>query len=436
MYFRESQLRNMTIVFAQHITPRLEYIAKTIFGTDTILTKDIHRFQNSSLQKINYSSTKFDNESLWIKPYGLLEQDSLEKQDCSCFEWNGQKVFFKAEGDIPFDFFSAAFYLLSRYEEYADDYKKDAYGNYHHENSLAFKNDFLHLPLINLWLNELNKQCQFPIPNSKFQIIPTYDVDIAFAYKHHSFIRNIGGFIKDILKQRGTFKERLSVLLNYQKDPYNIFDWLEELHQQNQLKPIYFFLVAQQRSNFDKNAVYNSKGMIDLIHSISKQNTIGIHPSFNSNANNIILKNEINFLQKEAKQTIIKSRQHYLQLSFSKTFESIINAGIKEDYTLGYGTNNGFRASYCKPFFWYNLKEEKQTDLLLHPFCYMDSNSIFEQKLTPETALEEMLQYYKIVKECNGEFIFIMHNHFLANQQQWKPWQNIYENFVNKIGKP
>ena len=106
----------MFIVFTQHTSSRLEYIVKTIFGNDTIITRDVLKFSNSSFQKINYSTTNFNNDSLWIVPYGLLEKNTIETQDTTCFEWNGLKAFFKTKGTIQFDIFSAAFYLLTRYE--------------------------------------------------------------------------------------------------------------------------------------------------------------------------------------------------------------------------------------------------------------------------------------------------------------------------------
>ncbi len=63
----------------------------------------------------------------------------------------------------------------------------------------------------------------------------------------------------------------------------------------------------------------------------------------------------------------------------------------------------------------------------------MDANFIFEQKLQPEEALVEMKKYYETVKSVNGNFIFIMHNHFLAEQEQWKDWRKIYSEFLTFI---
>ena len=423
----------MFIVFTQHITQRLEYIVKAILGNDAIITRDILRFSNSSSQKINYSSTNFSEECLWIVPYGLLEENTVKAQDTKCFEWNGLKAFFKTNGTLSFDIFSASFYLLTRYEECFDEYKTDAYGNYHHENSLAFKQNFLHMPLINLWLKEIENHFPINIFQSSFAVIPTYDVDIAYCYKHHSLLKNIAGFAKDLIQTRGFFIERFAVLFHYKKDVYDVFDWLHQLHLENKLNPIYFFLMAKKRSKFDKNVLPSSKGMIDLIKRISKQDTIGIHPSFESNKDENVLKNEILNLQKLASKNITISRQHYLQLKFPTTYKTLIQQGIYEDYTMGYGTCNGFRASFTKSFYWYNLLEEKQTTLLIHPFCYMDANSIFEQQLSPENALQEMFYYYNAVKQIDGEFVFIMHNHFLANTKEWLPWKKMYESFLTQI---
>lgn len=423
----------MFIVFTQHISSRFEYIVKTLFGANTVITRDIHKFSNSSLQKINYSSTKFDTESLWIEPYGLLEETTIRQINITCTEWNDLPIFFETNGTLPFDIFSASFYLITRYEEYTQDFVSDDYGNYHHSNSIAYKKNFLHLPLINLWILEIERIFNIQINASKFNIIPTYDVDIAFAYKHHSLVRTLGGIFKEAIKFKRTSVERIRVILGIERDPFDVFEWLDKQHRKYKLKPKYFFLLAKKRGVYDKNSKPNTKAFAKLIKQHSLNYEVGIHPSFASNSDDSMLQKEINTLSKIIKKEVNISRQHYLQLKFPSTYNKLISEGIKEDFTLGYGTHNGFRASYCLPFFWYNLAEEKSTTLCLHPFCYMDANSIFEQKLNYETALKEMIYYYHIIKKVNGNFIYIMHNHFLANQPEWLLWKDVYEKFLNQI---
>jgi len=423
----------MFIVFTQHISSRFEYIVKTLLGANTVITRDINKFSNTSLQKINYSTTRFDKESLWIQPFGLLEETAIRNIHIECSQWNELPIFFETQGTLPFDIFSASFYLISRYEEYTQDFISDDYGNYHHSNSIAYKNNFLQIPLINLWIREIEKQFQLTIHHSIFTITPTYDIDIAFAYKHHSLIRTLGGVLRESIQLKRTSIERAKVILGIEKDPFDVFDWLDKQHRKFKLKPKYFFLLAKKRGVYDKNSKPNTKAFNKLIKQQALNYEVGIHPSFASNYSDAVLQKEINILHKIINKDVRISRQHYLQLKFPATYNKLISAGIKDDFTLGYGTHNGFRASYCLPFFWYNLAEEKTTALCLHPFCYMDANSIFEQKLDNTRALNEMLYYRDIIKKVKGNFIYIMHNHFLAHQPQWQLWKEVYEEFLNQI---
>jgi hypothetical protein len=99
---------------------------------------------------------------------------------------------------------------------------------------------------------------------------------------------------------------------------------------------------------------------------------------------------------------------------------------------MGYGSINGFRASVASPFYWYDLEKEEITQLLVYPFCFMDANSFFEQKLTPAQALEEIKSYYKSIKNINGTMITIWHNPFLGTDDLFTGWREVYKEFVEK----
>lgn len=100
---------------------------------------------------------------------------------------------------------------------------------------------------------------------------------------------------------------------------------------------------------------------------------------------------------------------------------------------MGYGSINGFRASVASPFYWYDLEKEATTYLLLHPFCYMEANSFYEQRCTPQQALEEMLYYYHEVKKVNGTLITIWHNTFLGTDKKFNGWREVYAQFINEV---
>src|SRR6476646_5300013 len=148
------------ILYSQQINSRLSYIvdffSAKITGEPIIITNDIDEFKNADAIKINYSSTEIDENEIQISPHTLLFEEGIQLQLIECFEWNRLKVFFKTEGHIPFDIFAASFYLLTRYEEYLP-HEEDEYGRYAHVNSLAFKENFICLPLVNLWIEEIIK---------------------------------------------------------------------------------------------------------------------------------------------------------------------------------------------------------------------------------------------------------------------------------------
>ena len=100
---------------------------------------------------------------------------------------------------------------------------------------------------------------------------------------------------------------------------------------------------------------------------------------------------------------------------------------------MGYGTINGFRASITTAFFWYDLEKEEKSNLLIHPFCFMDANSFYEQKFSTGQTLEELISFYKAVKGVNGTLITVWHNPFLGTDNLYQGWREVYFKFLNKV---
>jgi hypothetical protein len=112
------------------------------------------------------------------------------------------------------------------------------------------------------------------------------------------------------------------------------------------------------------------------------------------------------------------------------TYRRLLEGGITHDHSMGYGSVNGFRASFTSAYLWYDLKKEEKTGLLIHPFCFMDANAYYEQQLDPEEALEEMIRYFQVIRSLNGTMITIWHNSFLGTEEEFRGWKEIYEQFV------
>jgi hypothetical protein len=431
----------MITIYSENNSPRLNYICNIIFkeqlGIEYSVTSNISLTESNCI--INYSTQRIPVNAFHIEPNGLLFENDIHEQQIDIFQFNSlinqnKKIisFFQStSSDFPFDIFSAAFYLLSRYEEYLP-YEKDSYGRFSHEQSLAFKNNFLHLPLVNIWIQEFKKalqnkfyQLRFREPN--FKAILSYDIDIAWSYKNKGFFRNIGGFLKN------PDVDRLKVMLGLKKDPFDAYEWMDDLHKNVKADIIYFFLVAQSISKYDKNISPEIKQMKQLIHATSAKYKVGLHPSWKSNNYQTILNNEKEALENICGKTILESRQHYIQFRLPDTFDHLINSGIQKDFSMGYGSINGFRASFAGSFYWYNLKEESSTTLRLYPFCFMDANSFYEQQQNAKTSFEEIMHYKNECQNVNGLFISIFHNNFLGTDMQFEGWAAMYAEFISQI---
>jgi len=428
------------IVFSHTITSRLQYIldflGKETIGKPFYAINDIEAFRQYAGPKINYSKERITESEYRIQNIELLFEKGCNEQKIECFEINNCKAFFKTEGDFPFDIFAASFYLLSRYEEYLP-HQKDIYGRYAHENSLAFREGFLHLPLINVWIEDFKEALESKFPeltshHLSFIFLPTYDIDEAYSYKHKEWWRTIGGIMRSMANgQWSIVAERSKVLLGTRKDPFDSFQWMDQLHQQFGLQPIYFFLIPNKGSRYDKNISPSKRSMQELIREHSERYSIGIHPSWQSGDDPEKLKLEILKLGHISGKQITSSRQHYIRFTLPGTYRQLIDLGIESDFSMGYGSINGFRASVASPFFWYDLEKEEQTKLLLYPFCFMEANSFYEQELSAERAFEELKDYFDIVRSLNGTLITIWHNSFLGTAKQFRGWRELYKKFIS-----
>ncbi|MET0462329.1 MAG: polysaccharide deacetylase family protein [Chitinophagaceae bacterium] len=428
------------LVYTPQITPRIQYIfdfiGKELLQSGFRLTSNKEAFISESVPSINYSNERIKTDEWFLQPHPILYQKEISIQDVSCREVSGLKAFFPTKGDFDFDIFAASFYLLSRYEEYLP-HEKDMYGRYAHQNSIAFREDFLNIPLVNNWLALLKKSLQQRFPSLAFQtssflFLPTYDIDIAWSYKHKGWRRQAGGFAR--LFFSGKWKQigrRMSVLLKKTKDPFDAYGWMNQLHEKYNLKPYYFFLLAKKPGLYDKNISPAMPAMKALISDHLIRYPVGIHPSWRSGDEHDLLKEEVAALSDLTRNPVLSSRQHYIRFHLPETFRRLIANGIRFDFSMGYGSINGFRASLATPFYWYDLVNESATNLLLFPFCFMDANSFYEQHDPPERALEEMKHYDKVVKEVNGTFIMIWHNSFLGTDELYAGWKEVYEKFVS-----
>ncbi len=426
------------IIYANTISPRLQYVTSFLsryYSHDFKLTSSQEEFVSSKEGRINYTSTRISADELLIVPAGLLEEKGIHAIEPAICPVGGSPALFINISDTGFDVFSAIFYLLSRYEEYLP-HKLDDYGRYAHENSIAYRERFLQKPLINLWLKDLAGKVKtfthVALQQPAFSYTPTYDIDIAWSYRRKGILRNAGGLLRSVWKRDWqSVKERVAVLSGRADDPFNSYDWMRSVHKEHQLEPVYFFHVGIRRNRYDKNIPASDPEMRRLIQKIASENDVGIHPSWQSGDESVLVVEEKKLLESITGRQITRSRQHYIRLNLPHTYRLLLANGITDDYSMGYGSINGFRASIGSSFYWYDLEKEEATTLLIHPFCFMEANSFYEQGYTPVQAFEEMIAYMQALQNTGGEMITIWHNDLLG--EKFQEWRSVYAGFLARL---
>jgi len=430
----------MILIYTPKITNRVKYIFKLIFkellDVDFLITSSIEEFQEYQDVKINYSQQAIDNE-IFLSAHAFLFETGIKEQYLSFIDFEDTKAFFpnyNEKSALPFDPFAASFYLVSRYEEYLP-FMEDSFGRFEAKESIAYKEGFLQKPLVNIWAIKIadiikQKYPSFQFPAKQYRFIPTFDVDIAYSYKGKGLARSVGGCLKSIATlDFQEINERIRVLAGMQKDPYDTFEFQFNIQEQYNLKPLYFILFGDY-GQYDKNINIRNKSFQSLIKSIGDYAEVGIHPSFASSLDSRKLKIEIKQLSEVLNREISKSRQHFLKLKLPDTYRDLINSDVTDDYTMGYASEIGFRASICSPFYFYDLDYEAKTNLRVNPLIMMEGALVNYKNVSADDALQYIKPVIEEIKAVNGNFISLWHNQSLSNTEQYIGWNKVYEEMV------
>lgn len=428
----------MLLIYISENSPRCQYVLDLIIKQELQIefqtTIDRSEFGLYQDEKLNYSQARISPSELYIKASPLLFENDIEPQEIEVAINENIPVLFPNEDDLGFDIFASTFYLVSRYEEYLP-YERDKFGRFKASDSLAFKNNFLQKPVVNIWLETFkkvlqNKFAQLELKSSAFSAILTYDIDVAYKFKGRSFGRTFGSALKDFLGFNvNGIKERVQTLLQSKKDPWDVYDDLQKTILQNKLSSIFFFLLAD-KSAHDRNLHYQHPVMKELVNRLKTSSYLGIHPSFHSSSDAARILLEKERLEQLSNEKINKSRQHYLKFKLPDTFNALLQSGITEDYSMGYPEVAGFRAGTCKPFYFYDLQNERATSLKIFPVTCMDATFIYYLEKSPGKSLMEILNLMKEIKKVGGTFIPIFHNDIIGGNGNWK---SVHDKTVQQI---
>ena len=432
----------MICIYTDKYTNRLKYVAdhifKRILGQSVNIVNKVEDLPTlSACPLIVYSETLKVKGALHIVPNGLLFKKGVREYDITMNTWEGVKTFFATKGgDIPFDIFSASFYLLSRYEEYLPIKENfDSKGCFISEKSLAYKEGFLETPLVDVWALKLEEKLNSLFPNytssidRRFRFLPIISVNTPYRYRTYSVLGNVLRLGKKVLERDWSeLKKQLRVLLRIDQDPYCNVEKIVELHNRNSLRPLFAFRISNKK--WYKRPVYFAYSTYKKVLCRNYQIALCISGVASNSVTQ--LKMEQKILSRIFRTRIVIGTSSLSEYVVPKFYRNLSNSKIKEDFSMSYPDRIGFRASTCTPFRVYDLNREEYYRIDVHsvPFTVW---SVKRMGLNKEEIVKAATSMAKTVKSLKGEFIIASHNYNFVDSSMLKGWASTYEYVIRYV---
>lgn len=428
----------MLLVYTQKITPRITYVFKhictRILGIPVGFTSKIEEFVAHEGMKLSYGKQALANE-VFIQNVDLLLEQGMSDLEVKVQDWDDIPCFFSVSenSSIPFDIFAASFYLLSRYEEYLP-HVKDDQGRFPASESLAFQENFLNKPVIDIWARRFQKilEHKFPsydFPQRAYSTENIVAVTEAYCYKNKGLMRALIGFIEDLVHLKPKYVlHRVQVILKLKRDPYDIFSRIIRMFKKHRF-PLKFMFQVSDFSTYDRNISHNRPDFQSLIKSVADYAEVGLQPGFYANQEFRVLKDEKTRLESILKRPVVSALNNKYNLLLPDAYNNMVELEFKNDFSMGYPEALGFRAGTCTPFLFYDINFEITTPLLVHPYAI----NVQAMQALKETEIEyQVLEIKRQVKLVEGKLISVFTNKDFSEYSNAKRNRNILKT-VNEI---
>lgn len=411
----------------------IDYIVRFLLGVN---------FPESLAIRIGYTADfrEFDNYDVVIKSSGFFDADVYGKESSMPVLplqiWEEVPILF---GD-PFaevigntlvlnaDIIAGTYFLISRYEEMVRPTVRDVHGRFPGKESLPYKAGFIDRPIVEEWGAQFrnllrNNGFDIPEPPRKIQKVNlTHDVD---QLAHFRTVRGmLGGVLRGIKRPKEGQRALRSFFGRVSDDPWYTFPFLFKIN--NDLRAVLgeskcetIIFVRSMGMTYSEDKPFPNLLLPDykyfLRYCRRKGVTIGLHASYECGVNPTLVKNEKMRLEKAIHNKVIFNRNHFMNNREPQDMLELIDAGITDDFSLGYADMAGFRLGTCKPVKFINPLTKKLTNLTLHSLNIMD-RTLSDKRymyMNAHDAFQYCEQMINCVERYNGELSLLWHNNLV-----------------------
>jgi len=296
-------------------------------------------------------------------------------------------------------------FLLSQ-AELTMDLPRDEHGRLACKNSVLGRQGMATIPVLDEYSRLVTKLLEQALPEQHFsKIYLTHDVDFLTSYRH---LRGFLGAIK-----RGHLHAALRALHSLEDDPAFTFPWLHAQDRRVTGAEEVYFLKATEGKGLDYPQ-YDLHGgdCLRLIRLLTDEDAvIGLHGSYYATEDKSY-KEEKQQLEDVLPERVTYHRNHFLRINSTADLLALADAGITDDFSLGWADQIGFRFGTTRPARFINPSTLEVTELTIHPLSIMDctlSNDNY-MNLSEEEAYYAAQQLIDKVRLHGGELVLLWHN--------------------------
>lgn len=344
---------------------------------------------------------------------------------------------------IDVDIFGTIFFMLSRYEELFPK-KLDFHKRFRLEETIAFKNNFLHRPIVNeyieiFWLLVKHSWPLLKRKKRQYKSVVSCDVDHPFDDATDSIIRISRRFAARVIRDKNIslalsdlkcFIQKKIFGKNYDNYTDNIY-WMMDLADSKEIKLQFNFIPLNTGSKLDTKYTLEKKEVIKIFMDIiERKHLVGIHPGYNSSNNIDIFNHSVKKYRKLLKDLGLKmqinNRQHYLKFNIEDTPQLWEDNKFFSDSSMGYSNAVGFRSGICHDFPIFNFKSMSVMSIRELPLIVMEC-AIFNDNLYNEKKINKVKNLIDTCKVYDGCFTLLWHNSYFSNKKSKEYYENILE---------
>jgi len=319
-------------------------------------------------QELLFSDNFFSFDRLVTNAYNFKSMLLYSVEQTKSAE---SKKFF-SQNSFQFDILETIFFHISRIEEWVcEDKDLDQWDMMKTSQQFLVKHQLHQAPVVDHLVYAFGKALgiKSSLPRSIIKI--THDIDeINYSPTLFNSLRASAGIIWRRQNWRSIIRIWSTYLTN-RKNQYDTFDWM--LSDNSAIEKCIYFLAG---GNTIYDTPYDLKSpKMSTIFSFCKQRNynIGIHPSYRCWKDEQLFKNEKEKLEALIKRPIEISRQHYLHFEFKTTPKILDQQKIKEDSSLGFNDQIGFRCGTGFGYHLYDFENERPFKFIETPLIFMDS---------------------------------------------------------------